>query len=85
MQYCEIDDFYQRASLQMNPYYIGLTLSEKTKHQHSITGWVCVTGIYPDGRNFQLFDIWSGFNKQYLNQISMNLFLFCQRIGINYK
>lgn len=79
-----LSDLYKHSSL-IDPYFIGLTLSKSTKHNHSIDNWCCICGIHGDGRIERMFDVWCGIDEQYRVDISYFLYKFCQEIGIEFK
>jgi len=66
-------------------YFTGLTISNNMKRHHNIDGWLCISGVLPDGRTIQLYDIWCGFHYKYRDNIELILLKTCQEIGVELK
>lgn len=50
-----------------------------------ISGWYNISGVLADGRIEPMFDIWCGFNDEYLIDITKIIIIFCQLKGIEFK
>ena len=81
--HCLLEDLFEHASL-IDPYFSGLKLVKYTKRTHEISGWYGIAGMYGDGRKEVKFDVWCGFDNKYFDSINYQLFLFCQRVGIQH-
>jgi hypothetical protein len=65
-------------------YFKYITLSNKTKNIHNISGWMCIVGILQD-KEIPLYDVYTGNNNQYLKSILKTMFLAGLKLDVLIK
>lgn len=84
VEYIIIDDLEDRIYFQY-PYFSYFTLSDITKREHKIDGWLSIAGLLPDGSYVPLYDVWAGKEYKYLNKIYLVLTELGKKTGIIIK